>query len=102
MSRTLLAKLQPTTPSGFFDLGDPSPVAEVRGALAATAARAVAQGVDQQRLDEVIRRTLEDLEEGNAAYVLSSADAADMNAAVELPDQPEYDWSGVIDDEDYR
>ncbi len=29
---------------------------------------------------------------------LTASDAAGMNAAIELPDQPHYDWTGVIDD----
>lgn len=32
----------------------------------------------------------------NVVTEVTAQDAADMNAAVEMPDQPDYDWTGVL------
>jgi hypothetical protein len=94
VSSALLRKYAPA-PDGFFVL-DPSD--DDRRAQLAAARAAVTLGASEhveQRLDLATAVT------ADGVYALTRADARHMNAALDLPEQPTYDWSEFRDpDED--
>lgn len=93
MSSTLLRKHVPAA-DGFFDLG---PSEDDRRAQLAVARAAVTVGPDHFELQ------LQAMTDATAdgVYALTRADARHVNAALDLPEQPNYDWSDFKDpDED--
>jgi hypothetical protein len=82
--------------SEFYDVEDLDPLAEARRQIAATAAKGARDGKSLA----VLRRVLADLDAIEGVYTVTPRDAAHMNLAVDLPDQPAYDWTGVLDEDD--
>lgn len=94
MSSALLRKYAPAA-DGFFDL-DPSED-DRRAQLAVARASVTLAGSDHLELQlDVMTGEIVD-----GAYALTRADARHMNAALDLPEQANYDWSDFKDpDED--
>lgn len=86
MTIAAVRKFEPAS-DGFFDLD----YGARRGALAR--ARAAGAAARAERAADHLRAAVE----APGVYALSRADAADLNRMVDLPEQPNYDWSDVRD-----
>jgi hypothetical protein len=87
--------------TGFFDLEDSGFDDELHDQMAAALIRLARQRRLREDQLELLARRLADLHIGHeGSYVLSAADARDMNLALELPQQAPVDWTDVYDESD--
>lgn len=91
MTLAVLRKNQPA-PDGFFDMEQPRDERRATFATMRVRHTAARSGQTVDRMDYT-------LTQATGVYALSLADARDANAALDMPEQPLYDWSDVAEDE---
>jgi hypothetical protein len=87
--------------AGFFDLEDSGFDDEPHDQMAAALIRLARQHrLREDQLQLLVRKLANPNIKHEGSYVLSAADARDMNLALELPQQEPVDWAGVYDESD--